>query len=318
VTYNMKKQVLQFAAALGIFIVATAMLLFLPSFSVMYLPVCLALFTALNLSSGRWQNVLLLVVSFIAVTILSGSLIFSLLCVLLPFVFSAVSVFFYRKSSPEKSLTLVYGLANALFLAGMIFFAKDELGGLDGFFAQMTDIFNQNLDLFIQQGLIDLSLKDAYLAQLELILQQLKLMAPSMLFVFSAVSGYITIWIAWLFSKLLKAAFILKPTFSRLKCNTVTSGMTILVCLLSIFIKDGIFGVALDNAFAIFSFLLCACTASLADYWLKTKNWATIVRAIIVLFLLSNYSGSIISLLMCMIAITDARADFRRIDQEEI
>ena len=182
----------------------------------------------------------------------------------------------------------------------------------------MTDIFNQNLDLFIQQGIIDLSLKDAYLAQLELILQQLKHMVPSMLFVFSAVSGYITIWIVWLFSKLLKAAFILKPTFSRFKCNTVTSGMTIIICLLSIFIRDGVFGVALDNAFAIFSFLLCACTASLADYWLKTKNWATIVRAIIVLFLLSNYSGSIISLLMCMIAITDARADFRRIDQEEI
>lgn len=310
----MKKQIFQFAAALGIFALALALMLFVPVLSALYIPLCLGVFCALNLSEGKWQSILLLAIGFAVAFILSKSLLLSALCSGLPFLFSAVSVKFFAKDMPEKSLTLVFGLANALFFAAVVFFAKDEIGGIDGLFNQLSDNFNKNLDLFVQQGLIELELKDSYMAQLGYALEYLKRMMPSTFFVFSASLGYITIWITWLVSKLLRASFVLKPTFSRFKCNTVTTGMTILVCILSVFIKDGVLGVTLDNLFNIFSFLLCACTASLADYWLKSKNWASIVRIIIVLFLLSNYSGSFISLLICMIAFLDARADFRRLE----
>lgn len=310
----MKKQIFMFAKALGIFAVATALLLFVPVVSALYIPICIAVFTALTLCKNSWQKFVLLIIGFVANLILSGSFIFPLLCVVLPFVFASISAPFFKKDMPEKTLTLIFGIANALFFAGVLFLTKEETGGIDGILLQMKETFNQNLDLFIQQGLIDLELKDSYIAQMEVVLYQAKLMAPSLLFIFSAVSGYVTIWAVWLVSKIIHSDFSYKPHFSKFKCNTVTSGMTILVCLLSIFIKDGVLGVTLNNAFAIFSFLLCVCTASLADFWLKGKNWVAIVRIIIVLFLLSNYSGSIISLIMCMIAISDARADFRRLE----
>ena len=313
----MKNQFLQFISGLGVMIIAVALLLFVPSLSAIYMPICLAVFCALNLTESKWQSIVLFVITFSATAFLSYSVYFALLCVLLPYALSVIASALIKKSAGEKSLTLIFGIANALFFAGVIYFAKDEIGGIDGLFAQMSATFNQNVDMLAEQGLIDAEMKSAYLEMLGLILQQLRIMAPSMLFVFSAITGYITVWILWLVSKFIKPAYLFKPTFSRFKCNTVTSGMTILVCLLSIFIKDGVLGVALDNAFAIFSFLLCVCTASLADYWLKSKNWVTIVRIIIVLFLLSNYSGSILSLLMCMIAIMDARVDFRRLEIQE-
>lgn len=310
----MKKQLIYFAAGLGMLVISTALLLFLPTFSVLYIPLMLALFSSLFMCEGKWHGILIALIGFLSLTFLSQSVAISAMCVLLPFVLSAVSASVIKKAPSEKTLTLVYGLANALFLAGIIFITKEETGGMSGLLAQITDTFNQNLDMFTSQGLIDSTDKETYISQLSLVLDQLKRMIPAILFVFSAIMGYISLWLSWLVSRLLKAPVCFKPSFSRFKCNTVTTGMTILICLLSIFIKDGVLGVALDNAFAIFSFLLCTCTASLADYWLKQKNWATIVRIIIVLFLLSNYYGSILSLLMCMIAIFDARADLRKLE----
>lgn len=310
----MKKQILLLIKAALVFAVITAMLLFLPAASALYIPFSIATFTALSLCENKWQKFVLLIIGFFANLILSKSLIFPIFCVLLPFVFATVSVPFFKKDMPEKALTLIFGIANALFFAGVLFFSKEETGGIDGILAQMEQTFNQNIDLFIQQGLIDLELKESYIEQMQLVLYQAKLMAPALLFIFSAVFGYVTVWAVFLVSKIIRSDFCYRPCFSKFKCNTVTSGMTILVCFLSIFIKDGVFGVALDNAFAIFSFLLCVCTASLVDFWLKNKNWVTIVRIIIVLFLLSNYSGSILSLIMCLIAISDARADFRRLE----
>lgn len=311
----MKKQILQFAKAAGIFAAATALLLLFPVVSALYIPVCIAVFAALNLCETSWQKFVLLIIGFFANLILSNSLIFPILCVVLPFVFAKISAFFFKKDMPEKTLTLIFGIANALFFVVVLFFSKGETGGIDGIMAQMEQTFNQNIDLLVQQGIIDLELKESYIAQMQFVLNQAKLLAPSLLFIFSAVSGYVTLWAVWLFSMFLRSDFCYKPCFSKFKCNTVTSGMTILVCILSVFIKDGVFGVALDNAFAIFSFLLCVCAASLADFWLKGKNWVTIVRIIIVLFLLSNYSGSILSLILCLIAISDARADFRRLER---
>lgn len=311
----MKKQIFQFAAGVGVFALALALMLFVPVLSALYIPLCLGVFCTFNLTEGKWQSILLLIIGFSGTLILSGSVLLSALCTVIPFLFSGISANFFKKEMPEKTLTLIFGLANALFFAAVIFFAKDEIGGIDGLYLQLTDNFNKNVDLFVQQGLIDLEMKESYVAQLSIALEYLKRMIPSLLFVFSASLGYITIWITWLISKLLKSSFAFKPAFSGFKCNTVTTGMTLLVCLISIFVKDGVFGVALDNLFNIFSFLLCVCTASLADYWLKGKNWALIVRIIIVLFLLSNYSGSFISLLLCMVAILDARADFRRIER---
>lgn len=310
----MKKQFFQFAAGLGIFAIALFLMLLFPALSVLYIPLCLGVFCALNAEGGKWKSILLLIIAFSGTLFFSKSIILAALCSVLPFVFSLVSANFFKNDLPEKNLTVIFGIANAIFFVLIFYFAKNELNGFEGLIAQMTDNFNQNLNLFVQQGLIDIEFKESYIAQLQITLEYLKRMAPSILFVFFAVSGYITIWAVWLISKLLKSDDILKPAFSRFKCNTVTTGLTILVCILSIFIKDGVLGVALDNIFNIFTFLLCVCTASLADCWLKGKNWVLIVRIIIVIFLLSNYSGSFISLIMSMIAIIDARADFRRLE----
>ena len=311
----MKKQVVSFLTGLLIFILATALLIFVPQLAVLYFPIMLALFTSLMISDNKKSAILMFVISGAALFALFQAFILPALFTVFPLITGFILNKQIKSSATQKQVLLTFSVASGLFFAGFILSATGfSTDSLNIYFDAAKEILYDNAEILSQQGIFDSELKDNFTAMSELLLEQLRLMFPSLLIIISAISGYISMQFTSAFCKLFKSETAFKPRFSEFKCSRVTTTFAFISALCMIFMSEGILYVALRNIFTVFSFLLCASAASLIDFILKKKNWVFIVRVIIAVLLISNYQGSFLSWIMFAIAMMDARADFRRLD----
>ena len=311
----MKKQAVSFLIGLMIFILATALLIFIPQLAILYFPIMLALFTALMISDNKKSALSLFVISAAALFVLFQTFALPALLALLPIFASFVLNRQIKASASQKQVLLTFSVASALFFAGFILTATGfSADSLNIYFNAAKEILYDNAEILTQQGIFDSALKDDFIAMSSVLLEQLKLMFPSTLIIISAISGYISMQFASVFGKLFKSETAFTPHFSEFKCSRITTTLAFVSALCMIFISEGVLYVTFRNIFAVFSFLLCASAASLVDFILKKKNWAFIVRVIIAAIIVSNYQGSFLSWITLAVAMMDARADFRRLD----
>jgi hypothetical protein len=107
-------------------------------------------------------------------------------------------------------------------------------------------------------------------------------------------------------------------TFSEFKADGITIFVYIIAIITTLFIKEGIFAIALNNIYIVLNFYLAICGASVIYYLIKLRLRVPglIKKLLGFMVLLSGFTG-FISIVLVLIALVDARRDFRKLNKFE-
>ena len=153
---------------------------------------------------------------------------------------------------------------------------------------------------------------EMYMPLLEQQLAQTKMLLPALLFMFSAIFGYIVLWIISLLNTIIckKPRFV--PHFSRFRCTTTTTWIYF-ISMFAVYLTDenSVMAYAFANLHAVTSFILLVCAMSFLDFWMKRKHWKGILRFLAICGIAFVSTVSLISLVLTLLAFFDARVNIR-------
>lgn len=310
----MQNQWLLLIVSILLLCLAIAGVLFVPALSMLLFPFLMALHTFIKQNGNKAVSVSFLVISLLLTVLLTSSFLYALLLGALPFAFGGFLASKISKNASQKQLLLLSGMGSGVFILGMLYSVNNSLNAdtISTIYNSALDIFYKNIDIASQDFTPELI--DEIKMLFSQVVAEAKRLFPYTLFTMCAYFGYISLFIITGLNKLFRTGSWFQPRFSEFRCNTSTIFVMVLTAIISFFVKDGVLGVALNNIYAIFSFMLTMCAVSLVDYWMKKKNWNIILRILILLLLISVQSGSFLSVVFSVIALLDARINFRKLE----
>ncbi len=307
----MQNQWLLFGVSILLLIIAVAGALLIPTFSMLLFPFLTALYTFVKQNGKPIIPVLLAIISAIFLFVLTSSFIYTTLFSLLPFITGVIIAKKTENETSQTQLLLVSGCSVFIFIIGTFYSISNSFNAdtINIVFDVAKNTFSKSIE-----QVTDPALAEEMNTLFSYAVEETKKLLPYLLFTISATLGYIALWFVTGLNFLFRTDKNFVPCFSKFKCNTATVFIMAITAIISLFIKEGILSIALDNIFAIFSFMLTMCAISLIDFWMKRKNWFILLRLLIIALLISAQSSPILSLLLSIIAFLDARANFRRLN----
>lgn len=307
----MQNQWLLFGASVLLLIIAVAGALLIPTLSMLLFPFLTALYTFVKQNGKPVISIVLVVLSAISLFVLTASYIYTILFSLLPFVTGMIIAVKTEKETRETQLLLIAGCGVCIFIVGTFYSIGNTINAdtINIVFDVAKNTFSKSIEQVTDPALAEeMNLMFSYA------IEETKKLLPYLLFTISATLGYIALWFITGLNFLFRTDKKFVPYFSTFKCNTTTVFIMAITAIISLFVKEGVTSIALDNIFAIFNFMLTICAISLIDFWMKRKNWFILVRILIIASLIIAQSSPILSLLLSILAFLDARANFRRLN----
>ncbi len=237
---------------------------------------------------------------------------FTTFCIIPMLVVSGVLVGISAKKSLGRNIAILGGiLATGGVYTAYIIYSIYVLGINP--VTEMFDVMEQTLFSMttMTQTDIDLSFVREYMALSK------NLFIAIMIITF-AFTGYFLAYITAFILKCFKCENQLNVTFSEFKADSVTVIVFIATIIASYLVKDGIISIALTNVYIVLNFYLAVCGASVIYYLIKYRMKAPVlVKRILGLMMLSIGLTGIFSMILVLIALWDARRDFRRLNKFE-
>ncbi len=206
-----------------------------------------------------------------------------------------------KKQKSVMSLTVASAVGLVALYAIYIFvFAKmNGYGTLDELF-----------DIFAQSMVQTVSAVDATKAEAaNMAARMFRDLFPSIVIISSAAMGYFVVFITGVVLSFRKNTARTDMGFSKLRADRVTTVVFIVSMIVTIFSDYGIVGIIAENIYTILMFVLQVCGLSLLDWILKNVSRMNLLFRIIIIFFV--FSIQILSVLLIMAAIIDARRNFR-------
>lgn len=309
----MQNQWVLFGTSVLLLILAVATALLIPTFSILLFPFITALYAFVKQNGKTILPVMLLAISAVSLFALTFSVVYTVLFSLLPFITGTAIAKRMTNDTSQNQLLLISGFGVCIFIAGTFYSLGNSLNAdiINSVFAVLENAFLKSLE---QMTEITPALKDEMNSAFSLALDEMKKLLPYLLFTMSAILGYIALWFVTGLNFIFRTGKRFVPYFSRFKCNTVTVFVMVITAIVSLFVKNEVARIALDNIFAIFSFMLTICAISLIDFWMKRKTWFVLIRLLVIACLVLAQSSPILSLVLSILAFLDARANFRRLE----
>ncbi len=158
-------------------------------------------------------------------------------------------------------------------------------------------------------------LKNEIIPMLAQLMEQIKVLLPALLFMFSAFFGYAVLWIIALLSVILRQKPRFVPHFSRFHCGTTTTWIYIITMFATFFTDQGsVMAYTMQNLHAIVSFIMTICAMSLIDFWMKRKHWKGILRVLALYGIWIGSTMPLVSIVLTLLAFFDARANIRGLE----
>ena len=130
--------------------------------------------------------------------------------------------------------------------------------------------------------------------------------------------GYIVSYFTACVLEFFKGDKKINMTFSEFKSDGITIFVYIVSLLASLFVKEGVMAVAFTNVYIVLNFYLAICGASVIYYLVKHKmNVPHLLKKFFGIVIIAVSFSGIFSTLLVLLALLDARRDFRRLNQVE-
>ena len=222
-----------------------------------------------------------------------------------------VSVLIDKKTT-KSTLLIVFGVAFVLIYAASFAYESVKAGEnvlvlwINNFINEYINIINETPELFKDKTPV----LEQYIKGVgDLIIN----LFPSLIIIISAVMAYVVLCFASLAMKISKCENKFVPLFSTFKIDGVTSVVYILSALMSFFLENNILLIVFMNIYTIIQFFLIVCGVSIFDFFLKSKRVNVVLRILLVLVLSALTSIPLVSAILTIVALVDARRDFRNL-----
>lgn len=181
-------------------------------------------------------------------------------------------------------------------------------------FTTANEIFDGSLAQLSADNTFNPEMLDTLRDTMHSALAQMKLQFPSLLCIYAVILGYITLWIISLVHYTAKITPFI-PHFSRFRCTNTTIWVFLICIMGTLFCEtDSALGIVFANIYSFIRFLLLFCALSIADHWMKNKKWHVVLRTLAVIALMLGASTYLISLFLNILALIDARVNFRKLE----
>ncbi len=268
----------------------------------------------LTFKTGKYQGLILTVLSALFSFISEGqNTIYSLAYLVTGTTAVVISELFKKENTFITSIISVAGVFGAYLLA--LFINESVALGqnaytfyVNGFIAEYKDVITDAIKMS------EYGEYSAVIAEyVESFMQMVSYLTPSVIIIALAVLAFFIIYLSYGVLKLFKCNTLTIPCFSRFKVDTITSLCFFISLIAIVFVKNELLSIVFMNIYTIIEYLLLICALSLIDYALKNKRIVLPLRILILAVILSLSSIPFISLILMVIAITDARRDFRNL-----
>lgn len=218
------------------------------------------------------------------------------------------------KKKSKSTILIVLGVAFALMYAADFAYQSIKLGenafvfGINTFVNAYNEALKEALKLTEFSDYI--SVAEQYVKNMAYMVINL---FPAIIVVGSAVMGYIVLCFSSLLMKIFKCENHFIPLFSTFKIDGVTAIVYLISLVMTIFIKNEILSIVFMNIYTIIQFFITVCGFSILDYYLKTKRLNIVLRFLLLIILFAVSSLSFVSIIITIVALTDARRDYRNL-----